>query len=246
MLRVAGSLITNQVRAYDLLRVFGRDGHPTPLGRAFAEYGRIEKTFHLFDLVDPVDDAYRRRMNRRLTVQESRHILARAICYGRRGHIQQAYKDGQEDQLASMGLVLNAVVLCMQHALPGRRHRQAPGAAHRPARARRPGRGRGMPVPAEGRPCERARPVRPHLLPARKRTAPAARPGRGGRRTGRRVSRRGARPGASVRRRAAPDLQAGAALRRAVVLWPGVRRAVFFTRQGLCGVDRRWHGRSSP
>nr|WP_241911333.1 Tn3 family transposase [Streptomyces sp. DH-12] len=33
MLRVAGSLITNQVRAYDLLRMFGREGHPTPLGR---------------------------------------------------------------------------------------------------------------------------------------------------------------------------------------------------------------------
>jgi TnpA family transposase len=34
MLRVAGSLVTNQVRGYDLLRMFGRDGHPTPLGHA--------------------------------------------------------------------------------------------------------------------------------------------------------------------------------------------------------------------
>jgi hypothetical protein len=33
MLRVAGSLVTNQVRAYDLLRMFGREGHPTPLGQ---------------------------------------------------------------------------------------------------------------------------------------------------------------------------------------------------------------------
>ncbi|GAA2279321.1 hypothetical protein GCM10010430_76630 [Kitasatospora cystarginea] len=40
MLKVAGSLVTNQVRAYDLLRMFGRDGRPTPLGAAFAEYGR--------------------------------------------------------------------------------------------------------------------------------------------------------------------------------------------------------------
>ena len=30
--RVAGSLVTNQVRAYDLLRMFGRHGRPTPLG----------------------------------------------------------------------------------------------------------------------------------------------------------------------------------------------------------------------
>lgn|GEM_PF-4924151 len=43
MLRVAGSLVTNQMRAYDLLRMFGREGHPTPLGQAFAEYGRIAK-----------------------------------------------------------------------------------------------------------------------------------------------------------------------------------------------------------
>lgn len=33
MLRVAGSLITNQVRAYDLLRMFGRDGRPPRSGR---------------------------------------------------------------------------------------------------------------------------------------------------------------------------------------------------------------------
>jgi TnpA family transposase len=44
MVRVAGSLVTNQVRAYDLLRMFSRNGNPTPLGQAFAEYGRIDKT----------------------------------------------------------------------------------------------------------------------------------------------------------------------------------------------------------
>lgn len=46
-----------------------------------------------------------------LTVQESRHRLARAICHGKRGQIMQAYREGQEDQLAALGLVLNAVVL---------------------------------------------------------------------------------------------------------------------------------------
>jgi hypothetical protein len=108
---LAGSLVTNQVRAYDLLRVFGREGRMSPLGQAFAEYGRIDKTMHLLALCDPVDDSYRRRMNRQLTVQESRHRLARAICHGKRGQIMQAYREGQEDQLASLGLVLNAVVL---------------------------------------------------------------------------------------------------------------------------------------
>lgn len=50
-------------------------------------------------------------MNRQLTVQESRHKLARDVCHGKRGTIHQAYRDGMEDQLGSLGLVLNAVVL---------------------------------------------------------------------------------------------------------------------------------------
>jgi TnpA family transposase len=111
MLRVAGSLVTNQVRAYDLMRMFGREGHPTPLGQGFAEYGRIDKTLHLLALLDPMDDGYLRRINRQLTVQESRHRLARKICHGERGQIRQRHREGQEDQLAALGLVLNAVVL---------------------------------------------------------------------------------------------------------------------------------------
>ncbi len=111
MQRVVGSLVTNQVRAYDLLRMFGRDGHPTPLGQGFAEYGRIAKTQHLLALVDPIDDSYQRRQNRQLTIQEFRHRLGRKICHGNRGQIRQPYREGQEDQLAALGLVLNAVVL---------------------------------------------------------------------------------------------------------------------------------------
>ncbi len=111
MCRVAGSLVTNRVRAYDLLRMLGRDGHPTPLGQAFAEYGRIAKTLHLLAVIDPVDETYRRVMNRQLTVQESRHRLARKIFFGKQGRIYQPYREGQEDQLGALGLVLNAVVL---------------------------------------------------------------------------------------------------------------------------------------
>ncbi len=42
---------------------------------------------------------------------ESRHRLARMIFHGRRGELRQAYREGQEDQLGALGLVLNAVVL---------------------------------------------------------------------------------------------------------------------------------------
>lgn len=44
MLRIAGSLVTGTVRAYDLMRAPFRDGTPTSLGQAFVEYGRIAKT----------------------------------------------------------------------------------------------------------------------------------------------------------------------------------------------------------
>ncbi|MDE3722809.1 Tn3 family transposase [Nocardiopsis sp. N85] len=111
MLRVAGPLVTNQVRAYDLLRVFGREGRPTPLGAVFAEYGRIVRTEHLLRVVDPVDDTYRCQMNRRLAVRESRHRPARDVCDGKRGTIHQVYRDGMRDRFGALGLVLNAIVL---------------------------------------------------------------------------------------------------------------------------------------
>ena len=106
--RVAGH---HQVRAYDLLRMFSRNGNTTPLGQAFAEYGRIDKTLHLLDILDPIDDAYNRKLNKQLTVQEPRHRLARKICHGGDGQIRQPYREGQEDQLAALGLVVNAVAL---------------------------------------------------------------------------------------------------------------------------------------
>jgi hypothetical protein len=61
-------------------------------------------------VVDPVDDTCRHQMNRQLTVQESRHKLARDVCHGMHGTIHQAYRDGMEDQLGALGLVLNAIV----------------------------------------------------------------------------------------------------------------------------------------
>ena len=50
-------------------------------------------------------------MHRQLTIQESRHRLARKIFHGQRGELRQAYREGQEDQLGALALVLNAVVL---------------------------------------------------------------------------------------------------------------------------------------
>lgn len=58
MQRVAASLAMGTVRAYDLLRMLGRDGSPTPLGQALADYGKLAKTLHLLAMCDP-DESYR-------------------------------------------------------------------------------------------------------------------------------------------------------------------------------------------
>jgi TnpA family transposase len=76
MLHSAGSLHNGTVAGYELLRMLGRDGNPTPLGAAFAEYGRAAKTLHLLAMCDPDDETNRRTMHAQLTVQESRHTQA--------------------------------------------------------------------------------------------------------------------------------------------------------------------------
>jgi TnpA family transposase len=108
ILRVAGSLTLGTIRASELMRMLQGGGRPTTLGRAIGEVGRITKTFYLLDYVD--DEAYRRRILIQLNRGEARHTLARAICFGRRGEIRQPYREGQEEQLGVLGLVLNMVV----------------------------------------------------------------------------------------------------------------------------------------
>jgi hypothetical protein len=70
-------------------------------GQGFAEYGRIDKTLHLLALLDPMDDGYLRRINRQLTVQESRHRLTRKICHGRKGELYHRCERGLEDPARS-------------------------------------------------------------------------------------------------------------------------------------------------
>jgi TnpA family transposase len=109
MLRVVGSLKLGTVTASRLIRTLQRDGRPTTLGKAIGEYGRIYKTIYLLNYLN--DPGYRRRILTQLNRGESRHSLARAVCYGKRGELHQRYKEGQEDQLGALGFVVNAIVL---------------------------------------------------------------------------------------------------------------------------------------
>ncbi len=60
ILRVAGSLKVGAIHASTLVQALQRGGHPTTLGRAIAELGRIPKTLHLLNYID--DEYYRRRI----------------------------------------------------------------------------------------------------------------------------------------------------------------------------------------
>ena len=82
---------------------------PSGLTQAIIEVGRINKTLYLLNYID--DEDYRRRILTQLNRGESRHAVARAICHGQKGEIRKRYTDGQEDQLGTLGLVTNAVVL---------------------------------------------------------------------------------------------------------------------------------------
>lgn len=77
-----------------------------PLGQAFAEYGRIDKTLHLLGILDPIDDTYHRRLNKQ---PPCRSPATASPGRSGGGQIRQPYREGQEDQLAALGLVVNAV-----------------------------------------------------------------------------------------------------------------------------------------
>lgn len=109
MLRFAGSLKLGLVQAGGLMRTLQTKDRPTRLARALEELGRIVKTLYLLAYID--DEAYRRRILTQLNRGEGRHQLARVVFHGKRGELRQRYREGQEDQLGALGLVVNAIIL---------------------------------------------------------------------------------------------------------------------------------------
>ena len=109
MLRVAGSLKRGTVSAIEIMPALHRGKKPSTIAKAIGELGKITKTLYLLNYVD--DEAYRRRILTQLNRGESRHSLARAVFHGRRGEVRQRYREGQEEQLGTLGLVVNVLVL---------------------------------------------------------------------------------------------------------------------------------------
>ena len=109
VLRLAGSLKLGVVQATSIMRTLRIDDRPTKLAQAVAELGRIDKTIHSLTYVD--DESKRRRTLTQLNRGEDRHKLGRAVFHGKRGELRQRYREGQEDQLGALGLVVNIIVL---------------------------------------------------------------------------------------------------------------------------------------
>jgi hypothetical protein len=82
---------------------------PSRLALAIAEVGRIDKTIHTLNFID--DESRQRSTLQQLNLTEGRHSLARNVFHGKRGELHQRYREGQEDQLSALGLVVNMIVL---------------------------------------------------------------------------------------------------------------------------------------
>ena len=109
ILRLVGSLKMGRIPAEGIMRTLQVGDKATPLALAIAEIGRIEKTIHTLNFID--DESRRRSTLLQLNLGEGRHALARDIFHGKRGELHQRYREGQEDQLSALGIVVNVVVL---------------------------------------------------------------------------------------------------------------------------------------
>lgn len=109
VLRLIGSLKLGMVPAMGIMRTLRVDERQTSLAQAIAEIGRIDKTIHTLNFID--DEARRRGTLLQLNLGEGRHALARDVFHGKRGELFQRYREGQEDQLSALGLVVNMIVL---------------------------------------------------------------------------------------------------------------------------------------
>ncbi len=172
ILRVVVSIYTGEVRAYDVVRMLQRDGHPTALGEAIASYGRIPKTLHICTLA--TEEPYRRDIKAMRNLQEGRHALAAKIFHVPalpRGHGRPARRTRADPQLRG----------AMEHPL----HQRRPGRPARPGSPRtRQGRRPALTVRPRARQCGRQVQL-PAPRPGRGRHPPAARPRRRRRRAAR-------------------------------------------------------------
>jgi TnpA family transposase len=107
--RLTASLRAGTVAPSAILRTLQRGPNPSSLARALAELGRVIKTLHILEYCH--DPAYRRTIHQMLSRGERRNSLARDVFHGQRGQLRKHYRVGQENQLDSLGLMVNLICL---------------------------------------------------------------------------------------------------------------------------------------
>jgi TnpA family transposase len=107
--RLTASLRAGTVTPSAILRTLQRGPNPSSLARALAELGRIIKTLHVLQYCR--DPQYRRTIHHLLQRGETRNSLARDVFHGQRGQLRKHYQVGQENQLDTLGIMINIIVL---------------------------------------------------------------------------------------------------------------------------------------
>ena len=107
--RLTASLRAGTVVPSAILRTLQRGPALSSLARALAELGRVIKTLHVLEYVH--DPACRRTIHHMLSRGERRNSLARDVFHGQRGQLRKHYQAGQENQLDSLGIMVNVIVL---------------------------------------------------------------------------------------------------------------------------------------
>lgn len=107
--RLTASLRAGTVVPSTILRTLQRGPNPSSLARALAELGRVIKTLHVLEYAH--DPSYRRTIRQMLSRGERRNALARDVFHGKRGQLRRHYQVGQENQLDSLGLMVNLIAL---------------------------------------------------------------------------------------------------------------------------------------
>ena len=102
ILRVIASIYTGKVRAYDVVTMLQRDGHPTALGEALAAYGRIFKSLHILAYID-ADEAYRRDIKHIATCRKAATTWPAPSATARRASCSTATNEGSKISSACSG-----------------------------------------------------------------------------------------------------------------------------------------------
>ena len=87
-------------------RAIPRCGRNRPSGRRDRAIGNLGRALKPEFLLQYMSEP-QLRANR----QEFRHRLARRVCHGRRGELTTGYREGQEEKLGALGLMLNVIAL---------------------------------------------------------------------------------------------------------------------------------------